>query len=300
MAKGDRKVDLKYLDRKTANYFQLKTKPTTGKWWASGKRDGVFGHIERSFELCSREANWFSGFGMIEDECRQLFEDHPWLTHIQGELWHPEWDFSRISSVVKSGTVPQSDKDQIEFHVFQVGDLDIGTNAEFIESNFGSEIYKRSDVNKIRRLRPVKFYIIDDDEVEVELESAITAGMEGLVLRWAGIGTPRQLKTYHKVKTFEEMDMTISGSEEGTGHITGMLGKLICVGEDDKGIIVADPGTGFKKQGHRWARKELWEIRDELPGKVIEVRYDSITPMNKAGSRSLRFPRFRRFKEDRS
>ena len=50
---------------------------------------------------------------------------------------------------------------------------------------------------------------------------------------------------------------------------------------------------------HRYAdRDAYWTSREEVVGKVVEVRADAIT-QNQDGSYSLRFPRFVRFRDDK-
>ena len=79
--------------------------------------------------------------------------------------------------------------------------------------------------------------------------------------------------------------------EEGTGKNIGKLGAFVCEGVDDGRDIVVNVGSGFSDDD----RAAYWNARDEVVGKVVEVRADAIT-QNQDGTYSLRFPRFLRFR----
>jgi DNA ligase-1 len=138
-----------------------------------------------------------------------------------------------------------------------------------------------------------------DSQVNEYLKKAEALGWEGLVLRNIGSSIPQDNRVLFKVKGFKENDLTITGYEEGKGHIKGMLGKLVCQGViDGKGINVKI-GGGFTKSGHADSRDALWEMRDQLIGKIVEVKHEGLTEPNKNNTCSLRFARFNKLKEDR-
>ena len=94
-----------------------------------------------------------------------------------------------------------------------------------------------------------------------------------------------------KLKPFIEVSLTVTAVEEGTGRNVGKLGALVCEGVDDDRRISVNVGSGFSDSN----RDDYWTSREEVVGKIVEVRADAIT-QNQDGSYSLRFPRFLRFK----
>jgi DNA ligase-1 len=121
---------------------------------------------------------------------------------------------------------------------------------------------------------------------------AIAGGYEGIMLKdpTAGYKCKRSV-AWLKLKPFIEVSLTVSAVEEGTGKNVGKLGALVCEGTDDGKDIVVNVGSGFSDDN----REAYWADRDEVVGKVVEVRADAIT-QNQDGTYSLRFPRFLTFR----
>jgi DNA ligase-1 len=123
-------------------------------------------------------------------------------------------------------------------------------------------------------------------------QDAINGGYEGIMIK--EINAPYQCKrtvNWLKLKPFIEVSLSVVAVEEGTGRNVGKLGALVCEGEDDGKRIRVNVGSGFSDD----SRDSYWSGRDEVIGKVVEVRADAVT-QNQDGSYSLRFPRFLRFR----
>lgn len=89
-----------------------------------------------------------------------------------------------------------------------------------------------------------------------------------------------------KLKAFHDEDLEIKGLLEGTGKHEGKLGSVVV---NYKGVDV-NVGSGFCDE----LRDKIWKDSDAFIGKVIEVRYQEVTPDG-----SLRFPTFVCFRNDR-
>ena len=89
-----------------------------------------------------------------------------------------------------------------------------------------------------------------------------------------------------KVKEFHDVDLAIEGMDEGTGRHKGRLGAVII---NYKGTKVK-VGSGFTDE----LRELVWDNQAGFIGRVIEVRYQEVTPDG-----SLRFPTFVCFRNDR-
>ncbi len=121
---------------------------------------------------------------------------------------------------------------------------------------------------------------------------AIAGGYEGIMIK--DPNAPYECKrsvAWLKLKPFIEVSLNVVAVEEGTGRNVGKLGALVCEGEDDGKSIRVNVGSGFSDNN----RDDFWSARQEVVGKVVEVRADAIT-QNQDGSYSLRFPRFIRFR----
>jgi DNA ligase-1 len=98
----------------------------------------------------------------------------------------------------------------------------------------------------------------------------------------------KRTKNLLKVKTMKEVDLMIVGFEEGSGRLTGTLGRITV---EYKGNEVGVSGFTDAE------RKFFWENQDDLMGRVVCVQYFEETK-NANGGVSLRFPVFKELREE--
>ena len=116
---------------------------------------------------------------------------------------------------------------------------------------------------------------------------AISKGYEGIMIK--DISASYQFKrdwSVMKFKAFFDADVPIIGMQEGTGKHAGKLGSFLV---DYKGVNVR-VGSGLTDE----LRENLWADKDTHLGRIIEVRYQEVTPDG-----SLRFPTFVCFRNDK-
>ena len=89
-----------------------------------------------------------------------------------------------------------------------------------------------------------------------------------------------------KLKAFHDVDLKIERLLEGTGRHAGKLGSVVV---NYLGVEV-QVGSGFSDD----LREVVWQDPDSFIGRVIEVRYQEVTPDG-----SLRFPTFVCFRNDK-
>lgn len=91
-----------------------------------------------------------------------------------------------------------------------------------------------------------------------------------------------------KVKVMQDCDLMITGFEEGTGRLSGTLGRL---NVDYKGNTLG-VGGGLSDAD----RAYFWTHQQDLIGRVVKVQYFEET-QDKDGVKSLRFPVFKELRE---
>jgi len=89
-----------------------------------------------------------------------------------------------------------------------------------------------------------------------------------------------------KYKDFFDADVIIKECLEGTGKYSGNLGSFLV---DYQGVNV-QVGSGLSDK----LRNKIWSNKEKFVGRMIEVRYQEVTPDG-----SLRFPTFVCFRNDR-
>ena len=127
----------------------------------------------------------------------------------------------------------------------------------------------------------------DYDEIKMLHDEFVSEGYEGAMIK--DLDAPYKFgRGYEimKMKEFHDVDLKIQMLEEGTGKHASKLGAIVV---DFKGVEVR-VGSGFSDE----YRERIWKNQKDFIGRVVEIRYQEITPDG-----SLRFPTFVCFRNDR-
>ena len=139
---------------------------------------------------------------------------------------------------------------------------------------------------------PVLYHGTDQSQIPTLLDKMVEEDKEGLMVN---LDVPYKRKRHSgilKVKRFYTMDLPIIRCVEGTGRLEGMLGAMVV---DFKGNEVG-VGTGFSDE----QRVSFWDDRDNLVGKLCEIKYKEVSSDKKTGEESLQFPVFVGIRDDKT
>lgn len=183
--------------------------------------------------------------------------------------------------------------DIIPLSEFLAGQSVLGQRRRLNMLNTFSHLFNDSTFSTI-----VEWEEVDLDTLVGKVEyqdfnnKCISDGYEGIMIKDPdAVYECKRTVSWLKVKPTISLDLVIVDTEEGTGVNEGKLGAYVCEGIDDGRKICVNVGAGMTDD----ERVSSWEVRDTLPGQVIEVIADAIT-QNQNGTYSLRFPRFSRFR----
>jgi DNA ligase-1 len=126
-------------------------------------------------------------------------------------------------------------------------------------------------------------------------DDAVAQGFEGIMIK--DLDAPyecRRSSFWMKLKPVYDYDLKVVGVEEGTGRNAGKLGALICEGVDQEKHIRVNVGSGLTDL----QRDDYWKNKDIIIGQTAVVLADAVT-QNQDGTYSLRFPRFKTFRDDK-
>ena len=153
------------------------------------------------------------------------------------------------------------------------------------------ELLERLDSSEVNleMVRPVERVdcSCDYQDIKAEHDAYVKDGYEGAMIKF--LDAPYKFgRGYEvmKLKAFHDVDLPITGLLEGTGKHAGKLGSFQV---DYQGVEV-QVGSGLTDD----LREAIWADQQSFLGRIIEVRYQEVTPDG-----SLRFPTFVCFRNDR-
>lgn len=149
-------------------------------------------------------------------------------------------------------------------------------------------LIENNDVD-LTRVRPIKREPVAADYSEIKRihDVYVQEGYEGVMVKMceAPYKFGRGWEVM-KLKAFHDVDLPILQLLEGTGKNSGKLGSVVV---SYNGVNV-QVGSGFSDE----LRDTIWGDKESFIGRVIEIRYQEVTPDG-----SLRFPTFVCFRNDR-
>ena len=275
-------VDVKCM---LASKFDFE-KPPSGNMFITEKLDGmrVWAMIDDigNIELYTRQGKLIEGCVQVENAISELGLSNVIL---DGELLATDCSYKNVyKETIKRARNKNEVKTGLAFHVF-----DIITMEEY-QNKMGTRRYsERRKIldtlheNEFVKIVPVLYIGNDIDEVLKLLDEYRATGAEGLMCNIDKVYEFKRSKGCLKLKVMQTMDLEIIGFQQGTGKYIDKLGALVV---DFKGNSVGI-GTGFNDID----RQYIWDNRDKLLGRVVELRYFEITK-DKNGIESLRFPSY--------
>lgn len=140
---------------------------------------------------------------------------------------------------------------------------------------------------------------LDTPEGQAKLQEfnrqVLDEGLEGVMVK--DPRAPYRTKRtdgWLKIKPWITVDLTIVAVEQGTAEskFSHTLGALVCEGEDQGKRIRVNVGSGFSEE----LRDQIWKARDQVVGRIVEIKGDALTMDQNQDTWSLRFPVFMQFR----
>lgn len=282
-----------------------------------GYRYCGFVYNSNRIEPKTRNGKTFEGYDGVEAALATLPEGFMY----DGEIIDRDGTFN---STQKSAFKKTSGKDGV-LNIF-----DMVSIVEFETGNFTTPYEKRLemlesiralvDASPYLQLAPYEVYKLDpkaaDEFITAKHDDYVLEGYEGLVVKdLDAVYKLDKGRAIQKVKKFFDIDLTVIDVEEGAedSQFEGTLGALV-VELSDKDIIQqlgkgqpyveggtfkVKVGSGFKVlPHHEYNRDVLWARKEDLINRTIEIRCFGST-LNDKGGHSLRFPIFKKFRDDK-
>lgn len=272
-----------------------KCKIPQGTWFSISQKLNGSRCFYYKGKLYTRQGKVYTGCEHIIKDIESLFIDY--LPHnyvFDGELILKDRslvDSEAFQKGVGIANSNQENKEELKLVIFDMltsEEFEIGKSVYTYSQRKEQlirlkEIIKQFNLSNIE-IVPMFYEGTDQSKIWKWLDYAEENDMEGVMVN---LDTPYQCKRTKdlmKVKKFYTLDLEVVDAVEGDGRLKGTLGALVV---DYKGNTV-NVGSGFSDK----QRKEFWENKDNIVGRVIEVKYKEITKNKDTGLESLQFPVF--------
>lgn len=276
-----------------------KVKLNDNEWFSlSQKLNGVRGTFFEG-KLISRQGKEFVGLDHILTDIQTLLPDsEDWV--LDGELIRKNTDgvSDNENFRLSTGIINQEDGDKsaIQFVIF-----DILPNEEFLHGE--SKLRYKDRMEKLLYLSEmldsfglkslaivdILYSGTDQSMIDIYLEKMVSEDKEGLMLNRDAKYFRKRHNGILKVKRFYTVDLRIIDVEEGSGRLSGMLGAFVVRYKDN----VLHVGSGMTDE----QRQTFWGERENLIGRVIEIKYKEESRDKETGKPSLQFPIFVQLRE---
>lgn len=272
-----------------SSYEKLKLKDN--EWFAlSQKLNGNRASFYRG-KLISRQGKVFTGMQHIIFDLSQLGVE--WF--YDGELIRKNMDNLSDGENFRIGTgIINSDaevKEEIKFVIFDYFPeselIDGHSNAKYkVRKEMLNGLRKIIEEKGLKNIEVVTMVYDGTDQTQIVkwLDYAVDQGWEGLMLNKDATYKCKRTTDLIKIKRFYTMDLPIVEVLEGDGRLTRTLGALVVKYKDN----TVNVGSGFDDE----TRAKFWKDKNNLIGRVIEVKYKEISKDKKTGLESLQFPIF--------
>lgn len=233
-------------------------------------------------ELLTREGHEYTTFPGVKAALKKLSIGKSFV--LDGEIMSESFNAMQKIAFNESQT-PCSDTTYNVFDYIETREWDSNQfkQTKSVRLKKLSELLPRNLENVI--LVPHK--LINNKEEILELEkNFILNGYEGaMAIPDIPYYRGRKSNALMKFKTFVSQDCKVVGFLEGKDKYTHMLGSFIVRQENQ---VECKVGTGIND----FERESLWLNRDDLMGRIIEVKYQELSPIGK-----MLFPVFIRWRD---
>lgn len=261
-----------------------------------GYRCLLFVYEDGHVELRTRNGNLIEGYDNIEVDGANLLKGYVY----DGEIMGRDKSFNTVQKAVfKKG----KNKDGV-FNIFDmvtIKEFELGTGCvkysdriAKLEDVCGNTIYLSENLTLVPHsdildgTDPVTEQLLLDAHTKFKAE-----GFEGTMVKDAdAVYQCKRTRAVLKVKDMDTLDLTVVAVEEGEPgtKYEGVLGALVVEYEGN----TVNVGSGYTDA----QRTDFWNRRNDLINRTIEVQFQEVTT-NKENKKSLRFPVFQGFRDDK-
>jgi len=186
-------------------------------------------------------------------------------TTLDGELYSNKLsnDFEKLMSAARKQK-PSPESAQLEYHIYDV----------VLGAGFESRLKQLYDMLEMA-IPPIHFVETHTANSEEEIQGFYSRfmqrGYEGAMIRMPNVKYENKRSSQLlKLKEFHDAEFEIVGLEEGRGKLAGHCGAFVCKTKSGETF-------NAKMSGKTEKLKAYWDDKENLIGKMLTVKYQSLT-----------------------
>lgn len=295
--------DFIYIFEVQNAYSYNNAKLDDNEWFCLSQKMNGNRAVYKEGKFISRQGKTFNGLDHILSDIEKLKSSYTEDMVFDGEIIRKNLDGVKDNENFTLGTgiltSNKSNKTELKFVIFDLLPLDEFIHGESKLTYRDRLLQLKALDAKIKLLQldnvelvPLLYEGHDVSKIDYYLNKMVSEGKEGCMLARDTTYKCKRHKGLLKVKEFYTMDLEVIGYERGTGKYEDTLGALIVDFEGNEVGV----GSGFTDDD----RNNIWANREDIIGKIIEVKYKEISLNHDTGEKSLQFPVFVRLRNDKS
>lgn len=238
--------------------------------YAQPKLDGFRCNLTKD-SMFSRRGEEFNSCPHIFNALAEYAEKYNII--FDGELYNHQYadDFNKLQSLItKKKSTPDDLKQAealVQYHIYDIvdEDRDFGERYEAL-----MDFFENHTLPEFIYLVPAA-HLGSHGMLNEHYAQCLEDGLEGQMIRLDRPYEHKRSKNLLKRKEFQDEEFPIVAIEEGIGNRSDMAGRVTCALPDGRTF-----GAGIK--GGVTINRELWQLRDILPGQMATIKFFQRTP----------------------
>ena len=280
-------------------------KKLTGKKFLEVKLDGVrvisILYPNGKVDLFSRNGKELNNFNLIQEELSKIIIKNPIKSAlvVDGEVVSKNFQ-ELMKQIHRKNTVQNLDAVLYLFDILPFENFKSGLyEKSYYQRTLELKAWYENNITSTEKIKIIEKRHINLDTPEGQStfkmfnKQSIMNGYEGIMIKDPeSFYECKRSTTWLKLKPVIEISLEVTSYEEGSGRNSGKLGAFIAEGFDEGKFFKLNIGSGFTDE----QRETFWKERDNLVGRIIEIKADSVSKSQDGEAWSLRFPRFKCFR----
>lgn len=251
-----------------------------------GERATIY-YKDNNLKIMSRNGNNITNqFPEIVKKIKESFDENIKEIILDGEIISKTFNsLQKRMNRIEKNINEDYDLTFVCFDIIKINKTDMSEMEQYKRRAFLEELFIDKNINfKLSECQEFKY----KKDLQEFYEKCINNKEEGIMIKEITSYWKDDRKQWYKVKPVYTSEMEVFKYDYGKGKNKDYINILYV--KDKNGVIKTKVSSGINDE----MRKYLTKIKDDIIGKIVEIKYNSVTDTN-----SLRHPRFTKIRYDK-